>query len=118
MKPAHVQLGTYTEYGVELNEKDPKFKVGYHMTVSKYKNVLTKCYTQNWCEEHFVIKKVKTTAPLTYIIRDLNYKEIVGTFYEKRQVKNNSGLKKQSEEKVIACVSNGDAMIIHSTGLR
>ena len=37
MKPAHVQLGTYTEYGVELNEKDPKFKVGYHMTVSKYK---------------------------------------------------------------------------------
>lgn len=28
-------------------------------------------------------KKVKNTLPWAYIINDLNYEEIVGTFYEK-----------------------------------
>ena len=31
----------------------------------------------------FVIKKVKNTVPWTYVINDLNGKEITGTFYEK-----------------------------------
>ena len=31
----------------------------------------------------FVIKKVKNTAPLTYIINDLNGQEVIGTFYDK-----------------------------------
>ena len=37
----------------------------------------------NWSEEVFVIKKVKNTVPLTYVINDLNGEEIIGTFYEK-----------------------------------
>ena len=37
----------------------------------------------NWSEEIFVIKKIKNTVPWTYIINDLNDKEIIGTFYEK-----------------------------------
>ena len=28
MKPSDVQPGTYIDYGVELNKKDPRFKVG------------------------------------------------------------------------------------------
>ena len=40
-----------------VNNKDPKFKVGDHVRVSKYKNVFAKGYAPNWSEEVFVIKK-------------------------------------------------------------
>ena len=36
-----------------------------------------------WSEEVFVIKKVKNTVSLTYVINDFNDEEIVETFYEK-----------------------------------
>ena len=42
-----------------------------------------------WSEEVFVIKKVKNTVPWTYVINDLNSKEIIGTFYEKELQKTN-----------------------------
>ena len=38
--------------------------------------------TPNWSEEISVIKKVKNTVPWTYVIKDLNDNEIIGTFYE------------------------------------
>ena len=43
----------------------------------------------NWSEEVFVIKKVKNTVPWTYVIKDLNGEEIIGTFYEKELQKTN-----------------------------
>ena len=65
------------------NDRYPKFKVGDHVRISKYKNIFAKGYTPNWSEEVFVIKKVKNTVPWTYITNDLNGEEIVATFYEK-----------------------------------
>ena len=53
----------------------------------------------NWSEEVFVIKKVKSTAPWTYVINDLNGEEIVGMFYEKELQKTNQ--KEFRVEKVI-----------------
>ena len=47
MKPTNVKTGTYIKYGVEHNNKDHKFKVGYHVRISKYKNIFTKGYTLN-----------------------------------------------------------------------
>ena len=44
------------------NKKDPKFKVGDHVRISKYKNIFVKGYTTNWLEEVFVINKVKHTV--------------------------------------------------------
>ena len=41
------------------NDKDPKFQVGDHVRVSKYRNIFSKGYIPNWSEEIFVIKKVK-----------------------------------------------------------
>ena len=52
------------------------------MRISKYKNIFAKGYTPNWLEEIFVIKKTKSTVPWTYVINDLNNKQITGTFYE------------------------------------
>ena len=67
----------------EISNKDPKFKVGDRVRISKYKNIFAKGYMPNWSEEVFVIKKVKNTVPWTYVINDLNGEEIIGTFYEK-----------------------------------
>ena len=43
----------------EINDKNPKFKVGDNVRISKHKNVFAKGYTSNWSEEVFVIKKLK-----------------------------------------------------------
>ena len=45
-----------------LNERDPKFKVGDHVRISKYKNIFAEGYTPNWSEEIFVLKKIKNTV--------------------------------------------------------
>ena len=73
----------------EINNKDPKFKIGDIVRISSYKNIFTKGYTPNWSEEVFVIKKVKNTAPWKNVINDLNGDDIVGTFYEKELQKTN-----------------------------
>ena len=49
----------YIDFKKEVNDKGPKFKVGDHVRISKYKNIFAKGYTPNWSEEVFVIKKVK-----------------------------------------------------------
>ena len=57
MKPVDVKDNTYIDFKKEVNDKDPKFKVGDHVRSSEYKNISAKRYTPNWCEEVFVIKK-------------------------------------------------------------
>ena len=83
IKPVDVKDNTYIGFKKEVNDKDPKFKVGNHVRISKYKNIFAKGYTPNWSEEVFVIKKVKNTVPWTYVINDLNGEEIIGIFDEK-----------------------------------
>ena len=59
MKPVNVKNNKYIDSNKEVNDKDPKFKVGDHVRISKYKNIFAKGYTPNQSEEVFVIKKVK-----------------------------------------------------------
>ena len=59
MKPIDVKDNTYVDSKKEVNDKDPKFKVGDHVRISTYKNIFAKGYTPNWSEEAFVIKEVK-----------------------------------------------------------
>ena len=88
-KNVHIDVtaGMYFKYDVDHNDKDPKFKVGDHVRISKYKNAFGNGYTLNQSEEVFLIRKVKNTVPWTYIIRDLNNEQVVGTFYEKEMQK-------------------------------
>ena len=83
MKHIDVKDNTYINTSKKINYKDPKFKVGDRVRISKYKNIFAKGYAPNWSEEVFVIKKVKNNVPWTYVINDLNGEEIMGTFYEK-----------------------------------
>ena len=58
-------------------------KAGDRVRISKYKNIFGKGYTPNWLEEVFVVSKIKSTVPWTYVINNLNGEPITGSFYEK-----------------------------------
>ena len=93
MKPIDVKDNTYVDsmelYSKkEVNDKDPKFKVGDHVRISKYKNIFAKRYTPNWSEEVFISSKIKNTVPWKCVFNYLNGKEIIGIFYEKKNTKN------------------------------
>ena len=62
MKPVDVKDDTYIDFEKEVNDKGPKFKVGNHARISKYKNIFVIGYTPNWSEEVFVIKKIKNSS--------------------------------------------------------
>ena len=89
MKPIDVKPSSFAEYNVDSNDEDPKFKIGDHVIISKYKNIFAKGYTPNWSEEVFAISKIKNTVLWTYDINDLNGVEIVGTFYEEKLQRTN-----------------------------
>ena len=50
MKPVDVKDNTYIDFKKEVNDKDPKFKVGDYVRISKYKNIFAKGYMPNWSE--------------------------------------------------------------------
>ena len=56
MKPIDVKDNTYIDTNKETNNKDPKFKVGDCVRISKYKNIFAKGYTPNWSDEVLVEK--------------------------------------------------------------
>ena len=99
MEPIDVGDDSFAEYNEESNEKGPKFKLGDHVRISKYKNIFAKCYAPNCSEEVSIIKKTKNTVPWTYVISDLNGEEIIGSFYKKQLQKTNQ--KQFRIEKVI-----------------
>ena len=72
MKLIEVTSDSYDEYNEDFNKKDPKFKIGDRVTISKYKNIFAKGYAPNWSEEVFVVNKIKNTVPWTYVVSELN----------------------------------------------
>ena len=88
MKPVYVKSNTYINFGNEINNKDPKFRIGDVVKISKHKIIFGKSSVPIWSEEGFVIKKVKNTVPWTYVISNLKGEEIVGTFYKKEKKTN------------------------------
>ena len=62
MKPIDVTSNSYAEYNEDSNKRDPTFKVGEQVRISKYKNIFAKGYTLNWSEV-FVVSKIKNTVP-------------------------------------------------------
>ena len=68
MKPVDLKDNTYIDFEKEVNDKNPKFKVGDHVRISKYKNIFAKGYMPNWSQEVFISSKIKNTVPWTYVI--------------------------------------------------
>ena len=42
MKPVDVKDNTYIDSGKKVNDKNPNFKIGDHVRISKYKNIFAK----------------------------------------------------------------------------
>ena len=72
-KPINADYSALTEK-IETNSKAPKFKVNDKLRITKYKNIFSKGYTENWSREVFIIDSVLKTNPWTYEIKDLNRK--------------------------------------------
>ena len=52
MKPIDVKDNTYINAEKKINNNDPKFKVGDHVRLSKYKNIFAK-------KKYLLLKKLK-----------------------------------------------------------
>ena len=63
MKPIDVTDYSSAEYNQDFNKRDPKFKVGDRVRISKYKNIFARGYTPNWSEEVFIVSGIKNTVP-------------------------------------------------------
>lgn len=65
-----------------LPKSKPKFKVGNRVRIFKWKSHFEKGYTAKWTREIFIVKKLNSTAPVTYELEDEEGEDIVGRFYE------------------------------------
>ena len=54
MKLGDVNSNTYINHNRKYNKIDSKFKVSYHVKISKYKNIFAG-YIPNWSAKVFVI---------------------------------------------------------------
>ena len=57
MKPVDVEDNTYIHFKKEVNDKDPKFKLGDHVTISKY--ILLKDTHQTGLKKFLFLVKLK-----------------------------------------------------------
>lgn len=59
----------------------PIYTVGTYVRISKLKGKFEKGYLPNWSREIFLIKEIKHTSPVTFILEDQNREELEGSFY-------------------------------------
>ena len=59
MKPFDVRPRTYIDPSKEINEKDPKFKIGDNVRISKYKYVFAKGYPPIGLKKFLWLKKLR-----------------------------------------------------------
>ena len=69
---------------IETNPKAIKFKGNDRVRFTKYNNIFSKGYTENWWREIFVINSVLKINPWIYKMKDLKAEKIIGNFYEKK----------------------------------
>ena len=93
-------MHTYIDFDKKNNKKYRKFRVCYHVRISKYKTNFAKGFIPKWSEEDFVIKKGKNIMPWIHGYMLLVILKVT-TFFEtfmkkncKKQIKNSLELKK------------------------
>ena len=81
-KPINDDYSALTEK-IDANPKACKFKVNDRVRITKYKDIFSKGYTENWSRDIFIIDSVLKTNPWKYKIKDLNREKITWNLYEK-----------------------------------
>ena len=57
---------------IETNPRASKFKVSDRLSITKYKNIFSKSFTENWLREILITDSVLKTNPWSYKLKDLN----------------------------------------------
>lgn len=65
-----------------IDPKQPKFKLGDFVRISKFREAFSKSYTPNWSNEIFKIIDIKLTNPRVYLLKDDRGGDIQGGFYD------------------------------------
>ena len=94
MNPVDTRCTIYIDFNVENNDKNPKFNVGDHVRISKYKNIFGKVYA---LKKFLSLKKMKLQCQGHILLVLLTVKKLSKHFtknHHKRQVKLSLGLKK------------------------
>ena len=84
MKPVDLKWRIYIHSNKKINDKDPKFKIGNIVRISRYKNAFAKGYAPIWSQEVFLITKVKNTLLWIPVISDIkDAKKLLERFTKK-----------------------------------
>ena len=86
MKSVDIKPSTYIDSSQEINHKNPKFKIGDIVRISKYKNIFAKGHVPIWSEKIFAIKKVKNTVSWTMLLVILKVKKLLERFTKKNYI--------------------------------
>ena len=78
---------SYAECNGDFNKKDPKFKVGDQVRISRYKNILAKGYAPNWSEQVFVVSGIKITVRGLMLLVNWMGKKLMEVFMKKNYKK-------------------------------
>ena len=92
MKPIEVNSDSYLQYNEDSNEKDPKFKVGYYIRISKYKNIFAKGYILQIGLKKLLLAELKIQFHGHMLLSILMVKKLLEVFMKKnfkRLVKTN-----------------------------
>ena len=81
MKPIDVKDNTYIDFGKEVNDNDPKFKVGDHVRISKY-TFLLKVILQIGLK-FLLLKKLKIQSHGLMLLLILIVKKLLDHFMKK-----------------------------------
>tara|TARA_B110000037_G_scaffold215026_1_gene271818 strand:- start:413 stop:1318 length:906 start_codon:yes stop_codon:yes gene_type:complete len=84
MKPAEVDqhhIANLFFKSIPDSKKTKKFSTEENVRILVKKGQFTKEFEKSWTEEIFKIKKVQSTNPITYLIKDQMGEEILGGFY-------------------------------------
>ena len=92
MKSVDVKLSTFIDFNVKSNDKDPKFKVGYHVGISKYKNIFAKSYTFNRSGKKIAVKKGKRNCKMDILMEKILLEPFIKQNC-KKQIQQGLGLK-------------------------
>ena len=87
MKSVDVKSNTYINSSKEINNKDPKFRIGDIIRISKHKNIFAKGYVQNWSEN--LLQKLKIVSRRDMLLVVLTEKKLLERF-TKTNCKNKS----------------------------
>ena len=109
IKPVDGKSSTNIDSSKEINNKDPKFKIGSIVRISIYKSVFTKCCPPNCSEEDFPIKRLKILFRGHIWLMILIKKKLLG-HSTKKNCKKKTNQKEFRTEKIIK--KKGDKLYV------